>query len=68
MKSMSARGAGRTIRLLCGEAMTELIEVIIYSEGKKTTVLVPAELSDVPLYELAAAGLIYLKRVGETDD
>jgi hypothetical protein len=48
--------------------MTELIEVIIYSEGKKTTVLVPAELSDVPLYELAAAGLIYLKRVGETDD
>ena len=48
--------------------MTELIEIIIYSEGEQITTLVPAELSDVPLYELAAAGLIYLKRVGETDD
>lgn len=45
--------------------MTVLIEIIIYCQGEKTTALIPAEMVDVPLYELVAAGLIYKREIDD---
>lgn len=40
----------------------EFVEMILYSHGEEQKVLIPLELIDVDLSELAKAGLIYCKK------